>query len=111
MTYVKVNSQGGINAYAPSALEIEGMVHYHPSDADYEAQGWLRYIDTPRPEEEAGEGLDWACRTADDGQGNCVVIWEAEPAPDAPDAPVGGIGIQGQIDEIKQAILIITEGE
>jgi len=87
MTYVQVNSQGGINAYAPGALEIDGMVHYHPSDADYEAQGWLRYIDTPMPDTDAGEGMQWAWRTYDDGNGSCVKIWEAVPVPIEPENP------------------------
>ena len=47
MRYVKLNTQGGVLYDAPATLTIGGMVHFHPFDADYEADGWLRYVDTP----------------------------------------------------------------
>ena len=108
MRYVKLNTQGGVLYDAPATLTIGGMVHFHPSDADYEADGWLRYVDTPMPETDPGEGMEWNWRTADDGNGSCVVIWEALHIPEPPEP---GTSLADRLANVEEAVFIGFGGQ
>ena len=109
MRYVKLNEQGGVTADAPVTLTVGGMVHYHPSGELYEIEGWLRYIDTPMPENDPGEGMMYSRRTADDGEGNCVVSWEIIPVPPVPPEPAASF--EDRLANVEEALNIILEVE
>lgn len=69
---------------APAALTVAGRVHYHPSDALYEAQGYLPIVDTPQPETAEGETIKhYAARYEEQG-GQIVKVWEEAETPAPP---------------------------
>lgn len=84
MQYVKLNDQGGIIAHGPPTLIVGDTTHYHPDDATYISQGWLRVVDTSIPDEPPGEGKIYGYHYEDDGDGNAVRVWSIGDKPDEP---------------------------
>ena len=70
--------------------------------------GWLRYVDAHMPEIDPGDGLQWLKRTADDGNGNCVVIWDAVAIP-APPEP--GTSIFERFEALEAKVAVILEAD
>ena len=68
---------------APRRLTIDGCEVFNPTDAQYEAAGYLPVIYTPAPE--APEGY-YADAHWEEQSGEIVQVWRFEPIPDEPTA-------------------------
>jgi len=108
MKFVLLDEHGVIIKRDPAPLTVDGMVHYHPTDEMYEAQGWLRYVDTPMPVADPGEGMQWERSYTNDGKGNCVVKWVAAaiPAPPEPDT-----SILERIEKLENEVKIVLSAD
>lgn len=65
-------------AFAPRRLTIDGCVVFNPTDAQYEAAGYLPVIYTPAPE--APEGY-YAEPHWEEQSGEIVQVWHIEELP------------------------------
>lgn len=68
---------------APRRLTIDGCVVFNPTDAQYEAAGYLPAIYTPAPEAPEGYYAEPHWKEQD---GEIVEVWEFVPIPDEPTA-------------------------
>ncbi len=72
---------------APNPLVAGGMMIHNPTDAQYEAAGYLPIIDTPAPEREEGDETYYAA-SWNEVDGQIVRVWtETEPPTPEPVAP------------------------
>jgi hypothetical protein len=85
--YVTINLDGTITEAPATLTDEQGRVHYHPSDAMYESQGYFLQVDTPMPEQAEGDTTVYAGLY--EAQGNqAVQVWqEVEPGPSVEPVP------------------------
>ncbi len=72
---------------APKTLTIEGILHYHPSDALYEQAGYLQVVDTPYPETDVDSLIRYTY-SYEEQNGKIVKVWvEVTAEPEIEKAP------------------------
>ena len=78
--YGKLNGTE-IGEYAPDVLVYDGRYHTNPTEAAYNAQGWLKIVDEqPSPE----EGYEWTPTRYEERDGRIFRVYERVPLPPPP---------------------------